>query len=112
MTDQKEPNMEMKIIPPHKWPTGSAPDDNLYSLNVGPRTELVWDDEAKGIVEVDLTLPNEHTGFSGLDRPDYPAQVGTYTEISKEAMRLNNAQKISGDVYFMFFPHPVQKLAA
>ena len=110
MTDDSTP--ETKIIPPHKWPAGSNPDDNLYSLNMGPRTELEWDAESWGIVERDLTLPNEHTGFSGFDRPDYAPQVGTYTEIQKEASRLNNAQKISGEVFYVFFPHPVSKLAA
>jgi hypothetical protein len=112
MTDNENPFDKLAIIPPHKWPQSATPDDRLYSLETGPRTELEWDEETREIVERDLTLPNPATGFSGFDRPDYPRQTGTYTEIQKEASRLNKAQDLSGQILYMFFPHPVQKLAA
>ena len=100
-----------EIIPPHKWATGSSPDDNLYSLNVGRVMELVWDAETGGIID---STPESVAAMSSgeMDLPDFAPQSGTYTEISKEAARLNKAQQNSGFSVFQFFPHPIQKLAA
>lgn len=96
---------DMNIIPPHQWPKGAEPDNNLYSLETSRSAELVWDTEtgtfSERFAEPDMTV-----------KPDFAPETGTYHEIGRRAAKMNKAQQQSGFVAWIFHPALIEPLGA
>lgn len=96
---------EMHITPSDDWKKrGDEPDTKLYSLEADPALEMIQNEEGK--FETFATH-----GYSGeMNLPEYERITGTYEEVSAEAWKMNNKQRLSGFLAFIFSPAPIEPM--
>jgi len=107
----------MSLINPlqNKWPADSEADGKVYSLECGynMRAKMV---SVNGQDEVAIDLDGAiiwETVATVSAVPEFEEFSGTYAEVAAKAEFINAEQKrLNGDVEHVFYPSPIELLAA
>lgn len=77
-------------------------DGKRWVLDASPASDLVM--LSNGRI---MSVPKEPV--LAKDKPEFEEMVGSYMDVSRRAFFLNNRQRQSGFLAWIFYPHPVAK---